>query len=62
MKKKHFNKELAMTEKGNEDFENSIIIILMVMLRDHCHITGNYRGSAHRDRDINVKLNPNCIN
>ena len=26
-------------------------------VRDHCNITGKYRGSAHRDRNINVKLN-----
>ena len=28
-----------------------------IKVRDHCHITGKYRGSAHRDCDINVKLN-----
>ena len=28
-----------------------------VKVRDHCHITGKYRGSAHRDFNINVKLN-----
>ena len=26
-------------------------------VRDHCHITGKYRGSAHRDCNINVRLN-----
>ena len=37
--KKHFNKELVMTKKDNEDFENStknefvIIFMLMVMLK-----------------------------
>ena len=24
---------------------------------DHCHITGKYRGAAHRDSYINVSLN-----
>ena len=24
-----------------------------VKLRDHCHITGKYRGSTHRDCNIN---------
>ena len=24
---------------------------------DHCHITGKHRGSAHRDYNINLKLN-----
>ena len=27
------------------------------MRRDHCHVTGSYRDSAHRDFNINVKLN-----
>ena len=26
-------------------------------VRDHCHITGKYRDSAHRDCNIKVKLN-----
>ena len=34
-----------------------IILIMMLKIRDHCHITGKYRGSAHRDCNINVKLN-----
>ena len=28
-----------------------------VKVRDHCHITGKYRVSAHRDCSINLKLN-----
>ena len=28
-----------------------------VKVRDHCHITGKYRGSAHRHSNINLKLN-----
>ena len=63
--KKHFNKELVMTKKGNEDFENSAKCWICendyidndVKVRDHCHITGKYRGSAHRYCNINVKLN-----
>ena len=64
MMKKHFNKELAMTKKGNEDFGNSTkpwicdndYIDTDVKVRDHCHVTGKYRGSAHRDCYIKVKL------
>ena len=26
-------------------------------VKDHCHITGKYKGSAHRGCNINVKLN-----
>ena len=28
-----------------------------VKVRDHFHITGKYRSSAHRDFNINLKLN-----
>ena len=51
--KKHFNKELVMAKKDNEDFKT----FTKCWICDHCHITGKYRGSAHRDCNINVKLN-----
>ena len=28
-----------------------------IEVRDHCHINGKYRSSAHRDCNINLKLN-----
>ena len=28
-----------------------------VKLRDHCHVTGTYGGSAHKNCNINLKLN-----
>ena len=28
-----------------------------VKVKDHCPITGKYRGSARRDCNINIKLN-----
>ena len=28
-----------------------------VKVRDHCHITAKYRVSAHRDCNVNLKLN-----
>ena len=63
--KKHFNKKIVRTEKDNEDFKNSTKCWIYdntyvggdVKVRDHCHITGKYRDSAHRDRNINIKLN-----
>ena len=63
--KKYFNKELVMTKEGNEDFENSTkywfcdnyYIDSGVKVRDHCHFTEKYGGSAHRGYKINVKLN-----
>ena len=52
--KKHFNKELVMTKKDNVDGD---YVVGDVKVRDHCHIIGNYRGSAHRDCNIKLKLN-----
>ena len=62
--KKHFSKELIITKEDNEDFENSTKCCIYdndyidgdVKITDHCNITGKYRGSAHRDCNINVKL------
>ena len=63
--KKNFNKEVVMTKEDHEDFENSTkcwicdndYIDTDVKLSDHCHITGKYGGSSHKDCNINVKLN-----
>ena len=63
--KKHFNKELVMTKEDNEYFKNSTKCWICdndyvdndVKVRDHCHIRGKYRGPAHRDCSINLKLN-----
>ena len=63
--KKPFNKELVMTKADNEDFKNfsecwicdNDYIDGDVRVRDYCHITWNNRGSAHRDCNINLKLN-----
>ena len=61
----YFNKELVMTKKDNEDFENSTKFSIWdkdyidsdVKVRDHCYITGKYKVSVHRDCNINVELN-----
>ena len=63
--KKHFNKELVMIKKDNEDFKNSTKCWVFdhdyaeghVKVRVHCNITGKYRSSALRVCYINVKLN-----
>ena len=63
--KKHFNKELVMSIEDNEDFENSNKYLICdnfyvdddVKVRDPCHITGKYRAFAHRDSNVNFKLN-----
>ena len=54
-----------MTKENNEDFKNSTKCWICdndyvdndVKVTDHCYITGKYRGSAHRNRNINFKLN-----
>ena len=58
--KKHFNEELLMTKEDNEDFENytkcwicnNDYIDTSVKVRNHCHSTGKFRGSAHGNCNI----------
>ena len=53
-----------MIKKDNENFENSTKCWIRdnayvkgdVKVRDHCQISRKYRGSAHRDCNVNVKL------
>ena len=54
-----------MTKEDDGDFEDSTKCCICdntyadanAKVKDHCHITVKYRGSAHRDCNINVKLN-----
>ena len=62
--KKHFNKNLIMSEEEEERFQltNSCWICDKLFdvgddkVRYHCHITGKYRGAAHWSCNINLKL------
>ena len=62
---KHFNKELVITKKDNEDFENSTkcwfcdndYIDGGVKIKYHFYITRKSRAPAHRDCNSDVKLN-----
>ena len=55
--KKHFSKELVIIKDGHEAFKNSAKCWIWnnyyvdngVKVRDHCYITGKYRGSTYRD-------------
>ena len=61
--RKNFNKNLIMSAEEIEGFEMSNICWICGKLidgddkvRDHCHITGKYRGSAHYSCNINLKI------
>ena len=60
--KKHFNKNLIMSLKEEEQYEKAEIcwicnkLIENDKVRDHCHITGKYRGPAHWKCNINMKI------
>ena len=60
--KKHFNKNLIMTQKEEEQFQSSNTCWICEKLiedekvRDHCHITGTFRGAAHWTCNINLQL------
>ena len=59
--KKHFNKPLRMTKEDGDEFQKADKCYICdkkytekdIKVRDHCHITGTYRGSAHQDCNIN---------
>ena len=58
---KNTKKDIIMTKEDEEDFKNNNICrfcekeILSDKVRDHCHLTGKYRGPAHNTCNINVK-------
>ena len=61
--KKHFNKNLIMTEE-EENFQSSNTCWICEKLiedddekiRDHCHITRKFRGAVHWSCNINLQL------
>ena len=67
--KKHFNKPLKMTKENETDFQQSTKCHICdnqytdkdVRVRDHCHITGKYRGSAHEDCNLKLQIKPEEI-
>ena len=58
---KNTKKEIVMTQEDEEDFKNSTHCWFCELpleeraVRDHCHLTGKYRGAAHEKCNINVK-------
>ena len=64
--KKEFNKPLKMTKDDENKFEKAEECYICnkkytdedTKVRDHCHITGNYRGSAHQECNLKLRVNP----
>ena len=60
--KKHFNKNVIMTEEEEQQFQSSNSCSICEKLidnekvRDHCHVTGKFRGEAHWSYNINIQL------
>ena len=65
--KKDFNESLVMSVDEEEEFEKSEIcwicgkLIENYKVRDHCHITGKYRGAAHWNCNINLKVSNKLV-
>ena len=62
--KKHFNKFLIKSEEEEKQFQssNTSWICEKFMetddekVRDHCHVTRKFRGSAHQISNVNLQL------
>ena len=67
--KKHFNKPLVMTEDDEMCFKlmdecyicGEKYVEKDVHVRDHCHITGKFRRSAHRLCNLKLRIKPEDI-
>ena len=67
--KKHFNKPLVMTEVDEQNFKTMDGCHICgekytdkdVRVRDHCHITGKLRGSAHQECNLKLRIKPEDI-
>ena len=64
--KKHFNKQLVMTEVDEQHFKTMDGCHICgerytdkdVHVRDYCHITGKFRGSAHQECNLKLRIKP----
>ena len=67
--KKEFNKPLRMTNEDEEEFQKAKECHICeqkytdkdIRVRDHCHITGKYRGSTHQECNLKLKIKPEEI-
>ena len=62
---KNTNKDIIMTEEDKEDYRDNNICqfceknIESDKVRDHCHLTGFYRGPTHSECNFNATQNRN---
>ena len=64
--KRHFSKPLVMTEVDEQHFKTMDECHICgekytdkdVRVRDHCHITGKFRGSAHQECNLKLRIKP----
>ena len=64
--KKHFNKPLVMTEVDEQHFKTMDGYHICgekytdkdVRVRDRCYITGKFRGSAHQECNLKLRIKP----
>ena len=64
-----FNKPLKMTNEDEESFQKATHCHICekkyrvddVSVRDHCHITGKYRGSAHQTCNLKLQISAEKI-
>ena len=62
--KTKFNKPLKMTKDDEKNFKKADSCHICnkkytdkdIRVRDHCHVTQKYRGSAHQDCNLNFRL------
>ena len=62
--KREFNKPLKMTDDDEHSFSNEDKCHICgnkytdkdIRVRDHCHITGKYTGSAHQDCNLKLRI------
>ena len=67
--KKMFNKPLVMTEDNEMCFKLMDKCYICgekytdkdVCIRDHCHITGKFRGSAHQECNLKLRIKPESL-
>ena len=67
--KKEFSKPLKMTKNDEDAFQkaeechicNKQYTEKDIRVRDHCHITGKYRGSAHQECNLKLRIKPEEI-